>query len=147
MYTYTRNYERKRCLVWLQIDNNNINLDKATSLEIKAHIKVAVPRYEYGLLQDDTILVDYNLIVKYVDRNESTAINIAVDTYEDLKEDFVINETVADEEGNPEQIERINLAKLEEASKIKEIKLMNKISKAISTQGHNVIINTYKTEE
>ena len=133
--------------MWLQIDNNNINLDKATSLEIKAHIKVAVPRYEYGLLQDDTILVDYNLIVKSVDRNESTAINIAVDTYEDLKEDFVINETVADEEGNPKQIERINLAKLEEASKIKEIKLMNKISKAISTQGHTVIINTYKTEE
>lgn len=133
--------------MWLQIDNNNINLDKVISLEVKAHIKVVVPRYEYGLLQDDTILVDYNLIVNYADRNESTAINIAVDTYEDLKEDFVINETVADEEGNSKQIERINLAKLEEFSKVKEIKLMNKISKAISTQGHNVIINTYKTEE
>ena len=132
--------------MWLQIDNNNINLDKVLSLNVKAHIKVVVPRYEYGLLQDDTILVDYDLIVDYADRNESTAINIAVDTYEDLKEDFVINETVADEEGNP-KIERINLAKLEEFSKIKEIKLMNKISKAISTQGHNVIFNTYKTEE
>ena len=147
MYSYTRNYERKRCLVWLQIDSNNINLDKALSLNVKAHIKVVVPRYEYGLLQDDTVLVDYDLIVNYADSNESTAINIAVDTYEDLKEDFVINETVADEEGNPKQIERINLAKLEEFSKVKEIKLMNKISKAISTQGHTVIINTYKTEE
>ena len=133
--------------MWLRIDNNNINLDKVLSLKVKAHIKVVVPRYEYGLLQDDTILVDYDLIVNYADSKESTAINIAVDTYEDLKEDFVINETVADEEGNPKQIERINLAKLEEASKVKEIKLMNKISKAISTQGHNVIINTYKTEE
>ena len=132
--------------MWLQIDNNNINLDKVLSLNVKAHIKVVVPRYEYGLLQDDTILVDYDLIVDYADSKESTAINIAVDTYKDLKEDFVINETVADEEDNP-KIERINLAKLEEFSKIKEIKLMNKISKAISTQGHNVIINTYKTEE
>ena len=132
--------------MWLQIDNNNINLDKVLSLKVKAHIKVVVPRYEYGLLQDDTILVDYDLIVDYADSKESTAINIAVDTYKDLKEDFVINETVADEEDNP-KIERINLAKLEEFSKIKEIKLMNKISKAISTQGHNVIINTYKTEE
>ena len=57
-----------------------------------------------------------------------------------------MSSVIADEEGNP-KIERINLAKLEEFSKIKEIKLMNKISKAISTQGHNVIINTYKTEE
>lgn len=126
--------------MWLQIDNNNINLDKVLSLNVKAIIK-------YGKSKKDGILVDYNLIVNYANSNESTAINIAVDTYEDLKEDFVINETVADEEGNPKQVERINLAKLEEFSKIKEIKLMNKISKAISTQGHNVIINTYKTEE
>lgn len=126
--------------MWLQVDNNNINLDKVLSLNVKAIIK-------YGKSKKDGILVDYDLIVNYADSKESTAINIAVDTYEDLKEDFVINETVADEEGNPKQIERINLAKLEEASKIKEIKLMNKISKAISTQGHNVIINTYKTEE
>ena len=126
--------------MWLQIDNNNINLDKALSLNVKAIIK-------YGKSKKDGILVDYDLIVNYADSKESTAINIAVDTYEDLKEDFVINETVADEEGNPKQIERINLAKLEEASKIKEIKLMNNISKAISTQGNNVIINTYKTEE
>lgn len=126
--------------MWLQIDNNNINLDKVLSLNVKAIIK-------YGKSKKDGILVDYDLIINYADSNESTAINIAVDTYEDLKEDFVINETIADEEGNPKQVERINLAKLEEASKIKEIKLMNKISKAISTQGHNVIINTYKTEE
>ena len=139
MYSYTRNYERKRCIMWLQIDNNNINLDKVLSLKVKAIIK-------YGKSKKDGILVDYDLIVDYADSKESTAINIAVDTYKDLKEDFVINETVADEEGNP-KIERINLAKLEEFSKIKEIKLMNKISKAISTQGHNVIINTYKTEE
>ena len=132
--------------MWLQIDNNNINLDKVLSLNVKAHIKVVVPRYEYGLLQDDTILVDYDLIVNYVGRNESTAINIAVDTYKDLKEDFVINETVADEEGNP-KIERINLTKLEEFSKVKEIKLMDKISEAISAQGCNITINTYKTEE
>ena len=125
--------------MWLQIDNNNINLDKVLSLNVKAIIK-------YGKSKKDGILVDYDLIVDYADSKESTAINIAVDTYKDLKEDFVINETVADEEGNP-KIERINLAKLEEFSKIKEIKLMNKISKAISTQGHNVIINTYKTEE
>ena len=125
--------------MWLQIDNNNINLDKVLSLKVKAIIK-------YGKSKKDGILVDYDLIVDYADSKESTAINIAVDTYKDLKEDFVINETVADEEGNP-KIERINLAKLEEFSKIKEIKLMNKISKAISTQGHNVIINTYKTEE
>ena len=57
-----------------------------------------------------------------------------------------MSSVIADEEGNP-KIERINLAKLEEFSKIKEIKLMNKISEAISTQGHNVTINTYKTEE
>lgn len=126
--------------MWLQIDNNNINLDKVLSLNVKAIIK-------YGKSKKDGILVDYDLIVNYADSKESTAINIAVDTYEDLKEDFVINEIIADEEGNPKQVERINLAKLEEASKIKEIKLMNKISKAISTQGHNVIINTYKTEE
>lgn len=125
--------------MWLQIDSNNINLDKVLSLNVKAKIK-------YGKTKKEGILVDYDLIVNYADSNESTAINIAVDTYEDLKEDFVINETIADE-GNPKQIERINLAKLEEFSKIKEIKLMNKISKAISTQGHNVIINTYKTEE
>ena len=125
--------------MWLQIDNNNINLDKVLSLKVKAIIK-------YGKSKKDGILVDYDLIVDYADSKESTAINIAVDTYKDLKEDFVINETVADEEDNP-KIERINLAKLEEFSKIKEIKLMNKISKAISTQGHNVIINTYKTEE
>ena len=125
--------------MWLQIDNNNINLDKVLSLNVKAIIK-------YGKSKKDGILVDYDLIVDYADSKESTAINIAVDTYKDLKEDFVINETVADEEDNP-KIERINLAKLEEFSKIKEIKLMNKISKAISTQGHNVIINTYKTEE
>lgn len=126
--------------MWLQIDNNNINLDKVLSLNVKAIIK-------YGKTKKDGILVDYDLIVNYADSKESTAINIAVDTYEDLKEDFVINETIADEEGNPKQIERINLTKLEESSKVKEIKLMNKISKAISTQGHNVIINTYKTEE
>ena len=125
--------------MWLQIDNNNINLDKVLSLKVKAIIK-------YGKSKKAGILVDYDLIVDYADSKESTAINIAVDTYKDLKEDFVINETVADEEGNP-KIERINLAKLEEFSKIKEIKLMNKISKAISTQGNNVIINTYKTEE
>ncbi len=126
--------------MWLQIDSNNINLDKVLSLNVKAIIK-------YGKTKKDGILVDYDLIVNYADSKESTAINIAVDTYEDLKEDFVINETIADEEGNPKQIERINLAKLEEFSKVKEIKLMNKISKAISTQGHTVIINTYKTEE
>ena len=125
--------------MWLQIDSNNINLDKVLSLNVKAIIK-------YGKTKKDGILVDCDLIVNYADSHESTAINIAVDTYKDLKEDFVINETVADEEGNP-KIERINLAKLEEFSKIKEIKLMNKISKAISTQGHTVIINTYKTEE
>ena len=125
--------------MWLQIDSNNINLDKVLSLNVKAIIK-------YGKTKKDGILVDYDLIVNYADSKESKAINIAVDTYEDLKEDFVVNETIADEEGNP-KIERINLAKLEEFSKIKEIKLMNKISKAISTQGHTVIINTYKTEE
>ena len=57
-----------------------------------------------------------------------------------------MSSVIADEEGNP-KIERINLAKLEEFSKIKEIKLMNKISEAISAQGCNIIINTYKTEE
>ena len=79
MYTYTRNYERKRCIMWLQIDNNNINLDKVLSLNVKAIIK-------YGKSKKDGILVDYDLIVDYADSKESTAINIAVDTYKDLKE-------------------------------------------------------------